>query len=102
MKLKTLIAFLLVCVLAGTVFAASQKHAAVSDDAIYDLVRRKLASDPVVKGGAFQVDVKAGAVTLRGKVETGKQKERASKLTRKVKGVQSVDNQLTVTGKEAR
>ena len=70
-----------------------------SDDAIYDYVRRKLASDQIVKGGGLQVDVKQGAVTLRGTVEEQKQKERAAKLAKKVAGVKSVDNQLTVVQK---
>jgi hyperosmotically inducible protein len=65
-------------------------------------VRRKLASDPVVKGGALNVDVKAGVVTLRGKVESQKQKDRATKLSRKVKGVTSVANELAVVGKGGR
>jgi osmotically-inducible protein OsmY len=70
-----------------------------SDDAIYDYVRRKLASDQIVKGGGLQVDVKQGAVTLRGTVEEQKQKERAAKLAKKIAGVKSVDNQLTVVQK---
>lgn len=67
-----------------------------SDDALYDLVRRKLASDPMVKGGQIQVDVKQGVVTLRGPIASEKQKERAEKLTRKVKGVKQVVNELRV------
>ncbi|MFN0166345.1 MAG: BON domain-containing protein [Bryobacteraceae bacterium] len=67
-----------------------------SDDALYDLVRRKLASDPQVKGGQIQVDVKQGVVTLRGPIATGKQKERAEKVARKVKGVKQVVNELRV------
>jgi len=35
-------------------------------------------------------------VTLRGTVEEQKQKERAAKLAKKIAGVKSVDNQLTV------
>lgn len=70
-----------------------------SDDAIYDYVRRKLASDQIVKGGGLQVDVKQGVVTLRGTVEEQKQKERAAKLAKKIAGVKSVDNQLTVVQK---
>ena len=75
----------------------AEKH--VSDDQLYDLVRRKLADDIDVKGGALEVDVKDGVVTLRGKVETEKQKNKATKLTRKVGGVKQVDNELQVVGK---
>lgn len=103
MKAKSVIAFLLVFVLAAAVLAGAQKQQTPpSDDSLYDLVRRKLASDQVVKGGALQVDVKDGVVTLRGKVELEKQKERAAKLAKKVKGVKDVDNQLTVVGKGGR
>ena len=73
---------------------AAEKH--TSDDSIYDNVRRRLASDPVVKGGGLQVDVKAGVVTLRGTVEEQKQKDKATRLDKKVAGVKSVENELTV------
>ncbi len=66
------------------------------DDLIYDQVRRKLANDPDVKGGAFDVDVKDGVVTIKGVVEKEKYKEKAEKLAHKVKGVKSVVNQLVV------
>jgi osmotically-inducible protein OsmY len=103
MKFKSFVAFLLVFVFAaGILAAAAKQQTPVSDDAVYDAVRRKLASDPVVKGGAFDVDVKAGTVTLRGKVEMQKQKDRATKLTKKVKGVKSVNNELAVVGKGGR
>ena len=78
------------------VFPALAADKVVSDDMIYDLVRRRLTSDTVVKGGALDVEVKNGAVTLRGSVELPKQKERAEKIVKKVNGVKSVVNQLTV------
>ena len=43
---------------------------AVTDDTIYDQVRRKLADDPDVKGGGLEVEVHSGAVTLKGKVQS--------------------------------
>ncbi len=43
--------------------------------------------------------MKDGVVTLKGRVEYPKQKEKAEKLTRKVSGVKQVDNQLVVVGK---
>jgi osmotically-inducible protein OsmY len=66
----------------------------VSDDAIFDDVRRKLASDPDVRGGALDVQVKAGVVTLQGRVHTEKGRQKATSLTKKVKGVKGVDNKL--------
>jgi hyperosmotically inducible protein len=69
-----------------------------SDDRIYDEVRRKLANDIDVKGGGLDVLVKTGAVTLRGRVHDGKAKEKAEKITKKVKGVVSVTNELKIFG----
>ncbi len=65
-----------------------------NDDRIYDEVRRKLADDADVKGGAFDVSVKNGVVTLKGRVHTEKDKEKATRLTKKVKGVTGVNNEL--------
>jgi len=97
MKIKTVISLLVILALSVGVLPAEKKP--VTDDQIYDLVRRKLADDQVVKGGAMDVDVKGGTVTLRGKVETNEQKARAEKLAHKVSGVKQVDNQLVVVGK---
>jgi len=68
----------------------------ITDDAIYDEVRQKLATDTLVKGGALVVEVASGVVTLRGKVKTDKQKTRAESLAKKVKGVTKVVNELLV------
>ena len=67
-----------------------------TDDQIYDLVRQRLANDPDVKGGALQVDVKDGVVTIRGEVEKDSQRRKAERIVHKVKGVKSVNNQLTL------
>ncbi len=67
-----------------------------SDDRISDQVRMRLATDPDVKGGALDVEVKEGVVILKGRVDSDKGKEKASKLAKKIKGVKSVDNELSV------
>jgi hyperosmotically inducible protein len=67
-----------------------------SDNEIDDKVRIKLAGDAEVKGSQLTVEVKDGAVTLRGKVESERGKNRAARLARKVKGVKSVANELTI------
>ena len=67
-----------------------------TDDRIFDQVRMKLATDADVKGGAFDVTVKDGVVTIKGRVDTDKGKSKATKLTKKVKGVKEVDNELVV------
>ncbi len=74
---------------------ASQKTPP-SDDRITDQVRIRLTSDPDVKGGADDVTVKDGAVTIKGRVDSEKGKNKATKLAKKVKGVKSVDNELEV------
>ncbi len=89
-------AVLVVLLLVASVCLAADKT--VSDDAIFDNVRIKLAGDREVKGGGenFKVDVKNGVVTLSGSVETQRQKDRAAKLTKKVKGVKQVINNLEI------
>jgi osmotically-inducible protein OsmY len=68
----------------------------VSDDFLVDTIRQKLAADQIVKGGAIEVIVKDGAVTLKGTVEDDKQKNKAEKIAKKVSGVKSVVNQITI------
>lgn len=68
----------------------------VSDDVIFDAVRLRLASDHEVKGGRFEVTVEKGVVTIRGKVEKEKYKQKAERLASKVQGVKKVINELKV------
>lgn len=92
-----ILALLLILSLAGVycapLLAAGKK---ISDDQISDQVSVKLATDSRVKGGGFDIVVKDGVVTLRGKVHDEKQKDRATSLAKKVKGVVKVDNQLVI------
>jgi hyperosmotically inducible periplasmic protein len=73
----------------------AQKH--VTDDMLVDQIRVKLADDPDVGGMKIDVDVHQGAVTLIGKVRTDKQKIKAEKIAKKVKGVTGVNNQLVIS-----
>jgi hypothetical protein len=82
MKIKTLISLLVIFALALGAWAAE-----------------KQVDDTVVKGGALDIEVKDGVVTLKGKVELEQQKTKAEKLARKVSGVKQVDNQIVVVGK---
>jgi osmotically-inducible protein OsmY len=79
---------------AQTAFTADK--ATNADDRISDQVRMKLATDPDVKGGALDVTVVNGVVTIKGRVDTEKGKAKAEKLAKKVKGVKQVDNELLV------
>lgn len=85
----------LLLALAAVLPAAAEKKP-VSDDHLYDTVRRRLANDAEVKGGALDIDVKEGVVTLRGPVEYEKQKHRAERLVKKISGVKQVRNEITV------
>ncbi|MGH9648155.1 MAG: BON domain-containing protein [Bryobacteraceae bacterium] len=94
--LPRLIALLLLVTPAMPVLVAQPKRVAsvVSDDAISDNVRQRLASDADVRGAALDVTVKDGIVTIKGRVHTEKGRKKATELTKKVKGVVNVDNQL--------
>ena len=95
MKIKRVVtAIVLLLTLVFSTLAADKP---TDDNYIYDSVREKLASDSVVKGGAIDVDVKNGVVTLKGKVQEAKQKSKAETLAKKVKGVKSVVNDLQIT-----
>lgn len=95
MKLKRFVtSFVLLVALVAASLGADKKP---DDNFIYDSVREKLASDVIVKGGAIDLDVKEGVVTLKGHVQEPKQKARAESLAKKVKGVKSVVNNLQIT-----
>jgi osmotically-inducible protein OsmY len=85
---------ILACALALSLGAAAQKTP--SDDALYDLVRIRLAQDVQVNGGAIDVSVKDAVVTLTGKIRSEKSKLKATKISAKVKGVKQVVNELVV------
>ena len=87
---------LAVCLL-GVVLVAADKP--VSDDVIVDQVRIKLSGDQDVKGGALKVDCKQGVVTLAGAVDTEAARGKAARLTKKIKGVKDVINNLTIREK---
>jgi hyperosmotically inducible protein len=94
MKIKrVLLPLVLLLTLITSALAAGKP---VSDDFISDTIRQKLAADQIVKGGAIEVIVKDGAVVLKGSVEEDRQKSKAEKIAKKVNGVKSVENQLTI------
>jgi osmotically-inducible protein OsmY len=94
---KLVALFVAALFLAGGSFAADKKQ--LSDDLISDHVRLKLSADPDVKGGALDAVCKAGVCTITGAVDTLRQKEKAAKLAKKVKGVKDVVNNLVVKEK---
>jgi len=75
----------------------AQKQKQITDDTVRDQVMVKLANDPDVGGMPIDVDVKQGIATLKGKVRSDKQKSKAEKLAKRVKGVTGVTNQLVIS-----
>jgi hyperosmotically inducible protein len=90
MRARAILLLLLLWAPCATTYAEKE----ISDDQIYDEVRIKLAGDAEVKGANLQVEVHDGVVTLRGTVEKEKYKQKAERLTKKVKGVKKVVNDL--------
>jgi hypothetical protein len=94
-EMRTLSAILVLSLLvvSSASLFAQQK---ISDDLIYDEVRRRLANDMTAQGGGIEVEVKEGVVTLSGKVKNQRQKDRAERVTKKVRGVTKVINKLAI------
>ena len=67
-----------------------------SDAALSDTVLIRLSADREINGGALKVDVKDGVATITGVLETQRQKEKATKVAKKVKGVKQVVNNITL------
>jgi osmotically-inducible protein OsmY len=97
MNMRTLTVCVILSLVAAACAFAAEKQ--VSDDEIYDNVRRRLANDPDVKGGTFDVKVEAGVVTVQGVVEKDKFRTKAEKLAKKVRGVKQVVNRIQVKPK---
>ena len=70
--------------------------AKVDDASITAKVNASLAKDKDLSAVKIDVDTQNGVVTLSGPAPTATAKERASQIARAVKGVSSVNNQLTI------
>ena len=95
--MSRLLALLVAVLFVASICLAADKHP--SDDLISDHVRLKLSGDPDVKGGALDATCKAGVVTITGTVDTQRQKDKATRVAKKVKGVKQVVNSLVVKEK---
>lgn len=107
MKTSALFAMLLAGALAagcgtmtGTSSDGSKKSAGqVLDDAVItSKVKTALLADPDISGLKINVDTEKGRVKLKGEVKNISLRRKAESITRGVEGVQSVDNQLIITG----
>ena len=93
MSLRALLLMFFLVLSSTGAFAQESKD----DGRIHDLVLVRLAGDQLVGGaGRIEVIVANAVVTLKGRVESDKQKSRAEHLSKRVKGVKSVDNQIKV------
>jgi len=79
--------------------AADQASNKVSDALITTTVKAELAKDAKLSALRINVDTDNGRVALKGTAPDADSKERATKLASNVKGVVTVDNQLTVESK---
>ena len=68
----------------------------VADAVITTSINAELAKDPALSALKINVDTRDGKVMLRGTAPDATARDRATKLASGVKGVTSVDNQLTV------
>ena len=68
----------------------------VDDDTLYDKVRIAIANDRETGGNKIDVHVADGKVELSGKVKTERQRVRAERIAKRVKGVKDVVNKIEV------
>jgi osmotically-inducible protein OsmY len=92
-----LLSLTVVLILLVMPLVAQKGGANPTDDEISDQVLVRLSSDTDLGGIKFDITVHNGAVTLKGKVRNDKQKVKAEKVTKKVKGVTSVTNELVIS-----
>lgn len=80
--------------------ASNQRSAGevVDDATITTRVKTALLADPEVSGLKINVDTLNGKVSLKGETKTLALRKKAESIARSVPGVQSVNNQLVVTG----
>jgi len=70
----------------------------VSDSTITAKVKATLADDSQLQGAHIRVKTEDRVVTLRGRVDSEAQRHDAVRMAREVRGVDSVDDELSVNG----
>lgn len=73
------------------------KSNGTDDSTIQSNIEKKLSDDPKMAALGITVSVVGGKVTLIGTVDSREMKNRVERMAR-IKGVKSVDNQITVNG----
>ena len=69
---------------------------ATDDSAVQTAVDKKLTNDPALSSLGITATVLNGKVTLMGSVKSEALKNQVERAVRNVKGVKSVDNQISV------
>jgi hypothetical protein len=82
---------------AGSVAPSHEEAMGVGPDAAITMkIQAKYADDDVVKGRDIDVDTANGVVTLKGEVDSLRERDAAEQLARETAGVKRVVNQLKV------
>ncbi len=79
-----------------TAQAAKTAGEALSDGSLTAKIKAKMALDDTVKALDLNIDTVDGVVTVRGKVRTSAERERALALARETNGVRRVVDQVKV------
>ena len=93
-----LVIFMLIAVIAACASTRTQSSPGeyVDDSVITTKVKSMLASDDLLKSFKISVETYKGTVQLSGFVDSQKAVEKADEITKNVKGVTSVKNDLIV------
>jgi hyperosmotically inducible periplasmic protein len=84
-------------VAACTVFEGRQNVAEYADDStITNTIRARFIEDPVVHFGDVGVTTLNGNVRLTGRVNSDRERQRATQVASAVKGVRSVSNEIAI------
>lgn len=82
---------------AGSVTRSADEANGAGPDAVITMkIQAKYAGDDVVKGHNIDVDTDKGVVTLKGDVESLRERDAAEQLARETDGVKRVINELKV------
>jgi osmotically-inducible protein OsmY len=100
-SLKCFAAFLLICLAVAQVSGAptrTQEEAGeyVSDTVITTKVKAAILAEPDLKSAEINVETFKGVVQLSGFVSSDAHAQKAIEVTRKVKGVKSVKNDMRI------
>ncbi len=92
--MRTYIAYGLALGLLAALFAACEQR--VDDALLTANIKTEMTADGRVSPTRVNVDTLNGVVTLKGEVPTPQEKDAAEQVARRVAGVKSVNNQITV------